>query len=850
MRRTYKSKKETGGGLDPRDVLLTMDSKSSMFDAFYIQNIKQTKRDMSVGTSMLFAASNKVRKRKYVKRLKEQENIIKDTSSTSTYLTPDKSLRVNKPADLFDQLLMSSPIENDSNQTVNKFIKFYKPPESKTYCKRKVSRKKMNDSSSDSIDSDKENSNEMINDTENVSDILSHKLEIEKENKSNPKYIDESIDNIVKNIALFNESKVNKTPRYSQAIKNIHSIEGIQGSPLCSTPFHEKYRGKSIYNFSPITINLNDSPKVLTVPEVNECLEVHRMFEENSYVENQINLSLDKNNTNHSVHNEVSSPILQNKTNMTIFKKALISKHNVFTENTEPIEISSLQTTELEPFLGFSSVPQVSEALLDKYKEIENNVLINKEPDVVSMNLNLNYSTDVNKDVDINYIENENSMNLNTVENSTTSLDDNESDYDTCDDEYEENSENSKKQEPIVVVDRLNDSVFQRYYNKMAECCENNGSLLDFSNNDDYASINESESSSSNKLSSVTDEEHDYSQSDGEEESEENIENMDSDNNSEPDKPEEDTCVSFVTTRRRNGVTNDSFLLHLDSSITSGSSTDFDKTVVTCRASINRQSQLNMLTDTEIDAPLENNAHHTNMSPHKTKALVQETNCDITETNLSISKPTNNCKSNRYSNVTRPSLKPKKLSTSPMESNRKSAIASLSSSVENKVIMTRRSCRLNRESAQSNLPVNNNETLFIKTDNDNEITENSCAMGNFKMSTCEVNGIVLQPGKRWERSLSIYRRMTTMADHFDLSILDSEPLNIKGRKYRQSVISTMEMQDTKGLLHNESIKSRRSTFVSKPSRSTIRIVRESNASRVSLCSTTISEDLQGKHLFF
>lgn len=128
MRRTYKSKKETGGGLDARDVFLTMDSKSSMFDAFYIQNIKQTKRDMSVGSSMQFAASNKVRKRKYVKRLKEQENIIKDTSSTSAYLTPDKSLRVNKPADLFDQLLMSSPIENDSKQTVNKFTKFYKPP--------------------------------------------------------------------------------------------------------------------------------------------------------------------------------------------------------------------------------------------------------------------------------------------------------------------------------------------------------------------------------------------------------------------------------------------------------------------------------------------------------------------------------------------------------------------------------------------------------------------------------------------------------------------------------------------------------------------------------------------------
>lgn len=110
MRRTYRSKKETAGAIDPRDVLFTIDAKSSVFDAFYIQNIKQTKRDMSVGSTMQFAASNKVRKRKYVKRLKEQETLCRtrESTSSSAFLTPDKSFRVNKPPDLFDQLLNSS----------------------------------------------------------------------------------------------------------------------------------------------------------------------------------------------------------------------------------------------------------------------------------------------------------------------------------------------------------------------------------------------------------------------------------------------------------------------------------------------------------------------------------------------------------------------------------------------------------------------------------------------------------------------------------------------------------------------------------------------------------------------
>lgn len=112
MRRTYRSKKDAGGALDHRDVLLNMDEKSSAFDAFYIQNIKQTKRELScVGSSNVYGdAFKKVRKRKYVKRIvKEVENVQpRESMSSSTYLTPDKSIRVNKILDPFDQLLSTS----------------------------------------------------------------------------------------------------------------------------------------------------------------------------------------------------------------------------------------------------------------------------------------------------------------------------------------------------------------------------------------------------------------------------------------------------------------------------------------------------------------------------------------------------------------------------------------------------------------------------------------------------------------------------------------------------------------------------------------------------------------------
>lgn len=109
MKRTYRSKKDVAGALDHKDIL-NFNDKNSVFDAFYIQNLKQTKRELSyVSTNQYVAASKNIRKRKYTKRIvKNVNSISKDSSPLSACLTPDKSIRVNKAFDPFDALLNSS----------------------------------------------------------------------------------------------------------------------------------------------------------------------------------------------------------------------------------------------------------------------------------------------------------------------------------------------------------------------------------------------------------------------------------------------------------------------------------------------------------------------------------------------------------------------------------------------------------------------------------------------------------------------------------------------------------------------------------------------------------------------
>lgn len=62
--------------------------------------------------------------------------------------------------------------------------------------------------------------------------------------------------------------------------------------------------------------------------------------------------------------------------------------------------------------------------------------------------------------------------------------------------------------------------------------------------------------------------------------------------------------------------------------------------------------------------------------------------------------------------------------------------------------------------------------------------------------------IVLKPGKKWERSLSIYKRMTIL-NETDTSLLEEQDMKRKGRKYRESIIDTMELQE-RGKIHSNS----------------------------------------------
>ncbi|XP_050348318.1 uncharacterized protein LOC126772161 isoform X2 [Nymphalis io] len=828
MRRTYRSKKETGGCLDPRDVILAMDSKSSVFDAFYINNIKQTKRDLSIGPSVQFAPSNRVRKRKYVKRLKEQEPVIRESSSTSAFLTPDKSFRVNKAPDLFDQLLNSTieglnvePIKNISSKSI---------PKGKTYYKHKsLKKKKINYSSGDSTDAEKENSTSSIenNSTQNSSDVLSHKLLIEKEYEKSPLH-DESLANIVNNLSLFKESKdnISTSPRgLSTKPRRSCLLEIAQNSPLCSTPFLEKYRGKSIYNFSPISINLNDSPNSLNTTE--EHLEKNKKDSSVILVKDEIvpefekvkikHLSLNEtkqesindNNGSCGVHSSIPSEIISLNTSKTC--------HNVIAEQN-----SLLQTTELEPFLGFSNSEYPNSMKL----KLISNKCNQLEMDITTINLSTEQANDSSSSLNDTKMEvvsvRETKNNSSTEQISHTSFsfesDENESLYDTCNGEDFDDDEMTDNKQAIVIIERLNDSIFKKYYDIMPNYSDHSSNQTDTSQSDEplsdeYTSLSENKSPNNTDCSN----------------NEIDKQDLNSDNSSDINNPEEEVYMSFVTTRRRNGVTNDSFIFSLDNSITSGSSGDVDKTV------LNNDNIIEYIQDNDVTLI-------DNLPGETTTVEGVDINVKRTETELIPSpKIQNNCISIRNSSINRPSFKPRNSSISPTIKTKvlPTRNINIDSGVINKKIMTRSSLR-NKESFDVGKSSLTPETLSPK----NSAKSRDFTLSNVTMSDAK-QGIVLQPGKRWERSLSIYRRMTTMADHFDLSILDDEPLNTKGRKYRQSVISTMEMQDLKGSLHNESINSRRSTFVSKPSRSTIRIVRDSDTSRASLCSNSIFEESQG-----
>ncbi|XP_022828413.1 uncharacterized protein LOC111357840 [Spodoptera litura] len=704
-------------------------------------------------------------------------------------------------------------------------------------------------------DSDKENSDERINLTRNSSDIKAYQLVIEKEAHPTPKKCNDSINNIVNNLSLinklknknsFNESMKKPLNYYKHRLtRNIQSPI-LQKSPLCSTPFKMKYRGDSIFKFSPISLSNDDnSPKYTTITEDNDnannsvILTSHSKTKSfKSHIENKNVTKEDlvpDNSVNNDIDNEIVAPVIE--TSINEVAEAVYEKNNSIHEGEtsgliseskaiSSIEISSLQTTEVEPFLGFPTDPNVSKDIIANIipdldeTEHDNDVTEIENKDQSDIEEAVNESDAANNaEIDVKDDDNDS----HDLENA-----DRDSLYDTCTSDQSSIEENVVR-EPIVRLQRMNDSSFFRYYENMnnfdsvgdntkeslREESDDEEPIIDNVLNEDNTSQDEvlsQEDEFESFADSNTSQDHiseSGSATDGtvdndvfQNEADDYIDIVSS-NDDEGEANEQEKCISFVTTRRRNGITNDSMLSIFNDSYAS-TSTDCDKTVL----SNNKVTISEINKDNDTDSLTSLNEQGKNDIGEVTKDL-EDHDKTQSEKNVPLKKE----EDNRISFVT---------TRRSTVADRKSAIRNRKSSIKPKIqtIADRKIAHFPSESLRHS-PDSSRRTCFEKP------------------------GIVLQPGKKWERSLSIYRRITMMTDHFDQSILEDEPTEKKGRKYRQSVISTMEMQDMNCSLHNESINSRRSTFVSKPSRSTIRIVKDTDNSRLSLCNTTVFDDLKG-----
>ncbi|XP_047990273.1 uncharacterized protein LOC125229469 [Leguminivora glycinivorella] len=819
MRRTYRSKKDTEGGLDHKDVLLTLDDRSSAFDAFYIQKLKQTKRELScMGSSNQYSTTTqKVRKKKYVKRIIKEveiENAPSDSMSQSTYLTPDKSIRVNRGHDLFDQLLNKSSPRDLEPMVKEKDVIFDKVKavrQTKTYVKRKTRKVKKYNYSSTESETDKEN--ETSNISTNITDIGAHKLIVEKDISNTPKFQDESINKIVQNLSIFNNinnlnasgspvisfnKHVTRKRTKPSSTQQLQSTV-LEKSVLSSTPFKNIRTATSIYKLSPISrLTCDTSPNCGTIVEENLLADdlkspcskrpVPNIFNvdksdvldisviENNKTEKEINENKEEKEEQRKVESLDCVSVLSDSLNESDMRNSL--------DASKPSEV----------FLGFSCINNE----VDKLKQLYNEIIdISKLDD--SMNVNTSISMN-NSQCDLSLggskpcepffgfsvcEQNDNRGNSRQTLDKSTETDqseisvsvdsrENASLYDTCssDNENNDGAELSKEpdKEPIINLTKMNDSVFYKYYNKMST------NVSDNSGNED---IVEQKSRGSQK--------HSLSNND----IDEKCEIFDSDDFSNPDQNLKATCDNSEP----------------DEDSVSPQETDNESDISSfddLESNSNDDGEVRCFVNTRRKVTI--NSNSIKLSSNDSSSISSECNMTVLSRSKAIVSSPKNIEQDEKEDY--------------IEND------------ENNVD------EINLDSDEIEETKDEVRQSFVTT------RKSSTRFSVFPDSPVDKPAIVLHPGKKWERSLSIYRRMTMMTDHFDKSILEEEPLKCKGRKYRESVINTMEMQE--GSLHNESISSRRSTFVAKPCRSTIVLIKEPNNARASLCNnTTLYDDLKG-----
>ncbi|XP_061714003.1 uncharacterized protein LOC133522638 [Cydia pomonella] len=826
MRRTYRSKKDTGGGLDHKDVLLTLDERSSAFEAFYIDKLKQTKRELScMGSSSQYSTtSQKVRKKKYVKRIvKEVDNTPRKSMSQSTYLTPDKSIKVNRGQDLFDQLLNKSTprhLEPKVKENDDLFDQVQAPRQTKTYVKKKT--RKVNKYNYSSSDSETDKENETSNISTNMTDIGAHKLVVEKEVPSSPMFQDESINKIVQNLSIFNNinnlnssdspiisfNKNISRKRTKPSTKQLQSTV-LEKSVLSSTPFKNIRTATSIYKLSPISrLNCDTSPNYGTIIEENvvgddlksPCSKrpVCNVFNVDksdvsdiSVIENKTEQELNGNK-----EEEERPRIVENLDCVSVFSDS---------SNESDMHISLGDSKPSEVFLGFSCINNE----VDKLKKLYNDIIdISKLDGNDSMNVNMSISmNDSQLELSLGGSkpsepffgfsvcqQNDKTVNSRQTSDKSTGTDESETSvsedsqdhaslYDTCSSDNEDNNDaesNELVKEPVINLTKINDSVFYEYYDKMTANISNSG-------NEEVVEQNKS-SSSQNHFFSRNNYMDDQS------------ENLDSDDCSNPDQHLMAIC--------------DSSNSEVDEDSVSPQETDNESAISMSddlESNSNDDGEVRCFVNTRRKVTIKNKSNKSSLNDSSSAS--SECNMTVLSRDKVIVNSPNNIKTDKNE------LQTEECTEKDINNCHEDEINLDSDEIE--------------------------ETKDVDTSLSNVTTRKSYRKFSvISDSPVEKPVIVLQPGKKWERSLSIYRRMTMLNDHFDRSVLEEEPLNCKGRKYRESVINTMEMQE--GSLHNESISSRRSTFVAKPCRSTIVLIKEPNNARASLCNnTTLYDDLKG-----
>ncbi|XP_013161732.1 PREDICTED: uncharacterized protein LOC106113411 isoform X2 [Papilio xuthus] len=811
MRRTYRSKKDDGS-IDHKKLISRIDGRSSAFDAFYIHNIKLNKKEISSSacSNQINLPSKKIRKRKYVKRIVNDGSQRKlphpgEPESQSVLLTPDKSIHVNKAPDQFDLLLRSSPTFTKSPILVHKLSESLN-----------INRKTKYNCSVDCADWDNVNAIKVKSSCSNTSDVKSHKLIVEVEDTSECKCHDESIRRIVKHMPLLN----NINNPHLKSIKNNHRLTATQqnspaaaNSPLCSTPFQLKHRCQSIFNISPISINFKDSPKV--VMNTFKASSSDDEYENKSQCETSVKIqSLRVTNVINCEGNQAASK------DLTIVQQKSLSLESEI--------LHTLSTSEVEPCYGFAkpSEPDYNTDIVHipfYLKNQSNDIFVSKKSPDRSMselkNMQIEqFESEVSWCAKECLLSDSSLLNekLNTIEQCTSK----NSSCITSETNLLNDNHFSFKPNLVVALEKMDDSLFRKYYKKYKssetirhqfKVCNDH---TNFDLKDNLVISSASYNTDCGNNFEVNENQIELSNASYNTDCGYNLEEKDTLNELSNNSYNTDCGNNFEVNENQIELSNASYNTDCGYNFYSMDSLSPENCYQGCKQTL--ETNKSPKQDAGISYVTTRRRHEANNSV----IILPDTSFGSCSVKQDLSAIVDNIHE--------------------LAKNEKSYVAS-EEYVESGIVPT------SNESVTDNI-ISKHEDILLR-DEVPDWSNVTCEQDSRKLTKCDiVSGpkvaIVLQPGKKWERSLSIYKRMTTIADTKH-SLLDYEETESKGRKYRQSVIDTMQMQKSICSLHNEPINGRRSTFICKPSRSTIKLVKENGNSRASLCPTTAYEDLKG-----